>query len=68
MARQQRSLAEFGNVIKQHAGKKQVERKVRVDVPGKHFPQLVPAEQAKVSRTVLLQDEQVAAALAGGVW
>ena len=48
MAQQQRSLAEFGDVIKQHAGEKQVERKVRVDVPGKHFPQLSPAEQASV--------------------
>lgn len=26
--------------IKQHAGQKQVERAVQVNVPGKHFPQL----------------------------
>ena len=31
--------------IKQYGGRVQVERKVQVKVPGKHFPQLTPAEQ-----------------------
>ena len=39
-------LAAFGvEVIKQHPGPVQVQRAVRVQVPGKHFPQLTPAEQ-----------------------
>ena len=44
---QQRSLVEFGEVIKQYPGEKQVERQVKVDVPGKHFPQLPADDQAK---------------------
>ena len=32
-------------MIKQHAGLAQAERKVKVKVPGKHFPALTPAEQ-----------------------
>lgn len=32
-------------IIKQHPGQVQVTRKVRVLVPGKHFPQLQPTEQ-----------------------
>ena len=32
-------------VIKQYPGRVQVERKVKLRVPGKHFPQLTPAEQ-----------------------
>ena len=32
-------------IIKQHPGPQQVERAVRVNVPGKHFPGLQPAEQ-----------------------
>ena len=32
-------------VIKQHAGPQQVRRAVKVNVPGKHFPGLQPAEQ-----------------------
>ena len=32
-------------VIKQYPGRVQVERKVKLRVPGKHFPQLRPAEQ-----------------------
>ena len=33
-------------VIKQYAGPVQVQRRVMVNVPGKHFPQLQAAEQA----------------------
>ena len=32
-------------IIKQHPGPQQVERAVKVNVPGKHFPGLHPAEQ-----------------------
>ena len=31
--------------IRQHPGQQQVDRAVKVDVPGKHFPQLQAAEQ-----------------------
>ena len=33
------------DVIKQHAGPVQAERKVKVKVPGKQFPALTPSEQ-----------------------
>ena len=33
------------DIIKQHTGLVQVQRAVIVNVPGKHFPQLQPAEQ-----------------------
>ena len=36
----------FGAPIRHHPGQIQVTRRVKVDVPGKHFPQLQPAEQA----------------------
>ena len=39
----QQSLAV--DVIKQYPGAQQVERAVQVKCPGKHFPQLQPAEQ-----------------------
>jgi hypothetical protein len=32
-------------IIKQYPGPQQVQRAVKVNVPGKHFPQLQPAEQ-----------------------
>ena len=38
----------FVEHIKQHPGPVQVTRKVVVDVPGKHFPGLQPAEQKAV--------------------
>ena len=34
------------DVIKQYPGPQQVQRAVKVNVPGRHFPQLQPAEQA----------------------
>mmetsp|Transcript_55188 Transcript_55188/g.109587 ORF Transcript_55188/g.109587 Transcript_55188/m.109587 type:complete len:93 (+) Transcript_55188:319-597(+) len=34
--------------IRQFPGQVQVDRRVKVDVPGKFFPQLQPSEQAKV--------------------
>ena len=37
--------AHFGAPIKQHPGQIQVTRRVKVNVPGKHFPGLSPAEQ-----------------------
>ena len=33
------------DVIKQHPGPVQALRKVKLKVPGKHFPQLTPSEQ-----------------------
>ena len=39
-------LAHFGAPIKHHPGPIQVTRRVKVDVPGKHFPALQPAEQS----------------------
>ena len=33
------------DVIKQHPGPQQIKRAVKVNVPGKHFPGLQPAEQ-----------------------
>ena len=42
--------ASFGEPIKQHPGQIQVDRAVVVDVPGKHFHNLTPAE-AKLSYT-----------------
>ena len=35
----------FVERVKQHPGQQQVLRKVEVEVPGKHFPGLQPAEQ-----------------------
>ena len=37
-------------LIKQYPGPVQVLRKVRVQVPGKHFPGLTPAEQKESYR------------------
>ena len=34
--------------IKQYPGQVQVTRAVKVNVPGKHFPQLQPAEQKQM--------------------
>ena len=36
----------FVTAIKQHPGPVQVSRNVKVKVPGKHFTQLTPTEQA----------------------
>ena len=36
----------FVTSIKQYTGQQQVTRRVKVDVPGKHFTQLTAAEQA----------------------
>ena len=36
----------FVERVKQYPGQQQVDRAVEVNVPGKHFPQLQPAEQA----------------------
>ena len=41
----QQSLDPLVERIKQHPGQQQVDRAVKVGVPGKHFPQLQPAEQ-----------------------
>ena len=41
-----KQLALNVEVVKQHPGLVQVTRRVQVQVPGKHFPQLEPAEQA----------------------
>ena len=35
----------FVQSIKQYPGQQQVDRSVKVKVPGKHFPQLQPGEQ-----------------------
>ena len=35
----------FVESIKQHPGQQQVDRAVKVNVPGKHFPGLTPSEQ-----------------------
>ena len=40
---QQRALSV--DVIKQYPGPQQIKRAVKVNVPGKHFPGLQPAEQ-----------------------
>ena len=37
----------FVTAIKQHPGPVQVTRRVKVQVPGKHFPQLSTAEQSE---------------------
>ena len=37
----------FVTAIKQYPGQVQVTRSVKVKVPGKHFPQLQPSEQAQ---------------------
>ena len=39
-------MDKFTVAIKQHPGQKQVERAVKMMLPGKHFPQLESAEQA----------------------
>ena len=36
----------FVQAIKQYPGQQQVDRSVKVKVPGKHFPQLQASEQA----------------------
>ena len=41
----QQSLNDVVERIRQHPGQQQVDRAVKVDVPGKHFPQLQAAEQ-----------------------
>ena len=38
--------------IRQHPGQHQVDRAVKVDVPGKHFPQLQHAAGLRVATTV----------------
>ena len=44
-ATQQQTLNHQIERIKQYPGQQQVDRAVKVDVPGKHFPQLTTAEQ-----------------------
>ena len=44
-ATQQQTLNHQIERIKQYPGQQQVDRAVKVDVPGKHLPQLTPAEQ-----------------------
>lgn len=39
-------------VIRQHAGPVTAERRVRVKVPGKFFPNLLPSEQSQLSLSV----------------
>ena len=41
----QQSLNDVVERMRQHPGQQQVDRAVKVDVPGKHFPQLQAAEQ-----------------------
>ena len=43
----------FVTAIKQYPGQVQVTRSVKVKVPGKHFPQLQPSEQAQEQAAML---------------
>ena len=72
MAQKQQSNALGFEVIKQYPGPQQVQRAVKVNVPGKHFPQLQPAEQkvdyegtAEAAAAAAASTDAAAAAAAG---